>query len=207
MPAEKVTKTDHGGETIKSYNLHFDKYISGTPNQVSGEHKILLEKFASLVGGDKNVLELGSAFLRDAKFLKNLGLNVTCTDVIKQSVEMAKKEGFPTFEYDFRDEPRPEWTNSFDAVVALAVLLHADTNQFAKALENIFQVMKKGGVFYLALKQGVGEEVENEKLGGPRYFKYWQKEEVEKHLQEAGFKIELFDYVQGIKWLHFLARK
>jgi SAM-dependent methyltransferase len=167
----------------------------------------LLEKFASLVGGDKNVLELGSAFLRDAKFLKSLGLNMTCTDVIKQSVEMAKKEGFPAFEYDFREEPRPEWINNFDAVVALAVLLHANADQFANALKNIFLVLKNGGVFYLALKQGVGEEVENEKLGGPRYFKYWQKEEVEKHLQEAGFKIELFDYVQGKKWLHFMARK
>ena len=158
------------------------------------------------MGGDKKVLELGSAFLRDAKFLRSLGLNIVCTDIIDQSIEIAKQEGFETERYDFRDSPKAEWLNAFDGVIAKAVLLHASGEQFVNALKNIYTMLKTGGVFELTLKEGEGEEIETEKLDSPRYFKYWKKEEVEKLLTETGFAIVDFRYIDK-KWLHFIVKK
>ena len=125
---------------MESYNKNFDKYIEMTPQEVSGDHFPKMENFCQSVGGEKKVFELGSAFLRDAKFMRERGVNVFCTDVIAQSLEMAKKEGFETAFYDFRSPIKEEWAGKFDGVLANAVLLHANTQEFIFALQNIFRL-------------------------------------------------------------------
>ena len=80
--------------TIQTYVENFEKYIEKTPNIVSGDYKLLLDKFCDLISDEKKVFELGSAFLRDSKYMRDKGLIVTCSDVIPQTLELAKKENF-----------------------------------------------------------------------------------------------------------------
>jgi hypothetical protein len=107
---------NHQDQTIQTYNSNFAEYKRTTPNEVSGEFKVRLDKLADLLKADKNkkeatenidvkVFELGSAEGRDARYLRDLGLEVFCTDIILEALESLKKDGFQTAKYDFRDLP------------------------------------------------------------------------------------------------------
>lgn len=92
------------------------------------------------------VLELGSAFGRDARYMASKGFKVLCTDIIPQALEKLAQEGFETATYDFRNKPNKEWEGKFDGFFANAVLLHAPQDIFEQALNNLLVVLKAGGV-------------------------------------------------------------
>jgi SAM-dependent methyltransferase len=203
---EKMNKNLQN-ETTDTYIKNFDKYTERTPKEVSGEFKEWIDSFVSNIPIDGKILEIGSATGRDARYFKSKGLSVTCTDIIPEALEQLNKDGFKTEVFDFKDEPKNEWTDSFDGFFANAVLLHAPEDIFLKNLSNILKVLKNDGVAAFSLKTGEGEEVSFEKMEAPRYFKYYSKKELEDILSKYSFEIISLKYADDQKWLQVILKK
>lgn len=194
--------------TIQTYKDNFDLYKEKTPSVVSGEFVLWMGAFVESLPQNGNLFELGSAEGRDARYLRDKGFKMFCTNVIPQAIESLLADGFTTGMYDLRDEPQEEWINSFDGILAKAVYLHVPQEVFEKSLDLMCTLLKDGGIFCLTFKLGVDEEIETGKLGGERYFKYYSEEE----LKNIFDKHQQFEVVNTLttndeKWIQFLLRK
>lgn len=193
--------------TIKTYRDNFKKYTDNTPNEVSGDFKHWIDYFISHLPKNASVLELGSATGRDARYFASKGLAVTCTDIIPEALEKLSSEGFETSEYDFRNEPSESWHDCFDGVFANAVLLHAPDEILWKSLANIFKILKTGGAAGISFKNGDGQEISNEKMDAPRYFKYHRENEIIKLLSTFPFEIAKVEQSENEKWIRIVLLK
>lgn len=194
-------------QTIKTYQENFDKYQNRTVNVVDGEFKLWIDSFCSKLPDKAKIFEIGSATGRDAKYFKSQGFDILCTDVIPEALDKLNQEGFKTEYFDFRDKPKEEWLNNFDGFFANAVLLHAPQDIFEEALLNIHNILKSNGVVAFSLKTGQGEEISNEKMDAPRYFKYYSKLELEEILNKFEFNIVSINPADNNKWLHIILIK
>lgn len=122
-----------------------------------------MDSFASHIPKEGVILEIGSASGRDARYFAAKGFKVVCTDIIPEALQKLSEEGFETAGFDFRNEPKPEWTGKFDGFFANTVLLHAPPDVFGNALRNVAVVLKENGVVAFSLKTGEGEEIMLEK--------------------------------------------
>ena len=192
--------------TIQTYRENFDKYVARTGTEPRGEFKELLDFFASCLPAKGSIFEIGSASGRDARYLTERSFKVTCTDVIPEALQRLSAQGFETAEFDFRDDPKPEWISSFDGVFANASLLHASQDIFEDALKNVTLMLKPRGVFAFSLKTGEGEEITTEKMDAPRYFNYHSESEIRGILISLSFEILSLSYAEQGKWLHVIVR-
>lgn len=196
--------------TKQTYIDNFETYKEKTPSIVSGEFIGWMDDFIAQLPQDARVLELGSAAGRDARYLRDKGLEMTCTDIIPQALTELDSDGFITYVYDFRDEPHEKWINTFDGILAKAVYLHATQEVFEKSLTRLSQVLRTGGIFCLTFKVGTGEEIEVNKLGGERYFKYYTLNDLKKILdnhKEYEFINSLTLTTEDRVWIQILIKK
>lgn len=92
---------------------------------------------------------------------------------------------------------------------ASAVFLHFTIDDFRRALRNIHQALQAGGILAFTLIQGEGELTKDERLGLPRYFKFYTQDELQALLNETGFRVtDLRTTEYGDKtWLYITAKK
>ena len=171
--------------TIQTYQDNFDMYKEKTPSEMSGEFVAWMNAFAALLPKDAYVFEFGSAEGRDARYLRDRGIQMHCTDVIPQALEELSVDNFKTAMYDFREDPHDSWYDAYDGVLAKAVFLHASQEMFEKALRNISMMVKHQGVTCLTFKVGKGDDIETDKLGGMRYFKLYEEDELMEIIRQA----------------------
>lgn len=82
-----------------------------------------------------------------------------------------------------------------------ASLLHLPRSDAPAALQEFYRVLQPGGILYLSVKMGEGEQWTESAYGRalPRFFTYWQPTELDKLLTDTAFKI-----IDG--WIHHTAQ-
>lgn len=192
--------------TIDYYKHHIDMYREHTVEKESDIDPALksdLDYIASKMQG-KKVLEIGSGFCRDAKYLKSKGVFMTCSDISDAFGSIAKENGFdfinldPTREYIADEE--------YDGVIALASLLHCEKYNLKKILIKINVALKDNGFINLRMGNGEGDEIKNNK-GAPRFFSKISEAEISQLLTVSGFEVERVTYSLQNKWINISARK
>ena len=197
----------NNSRTIESYNGHIQEYLDGTVHEVSGTVKEWLDSTLEDVSTDAQIIELGSAFGRDAAYLKDKGYHVRCTDATAGFVELLQEKGFDA---DLLNAITDELPQGMDMVLANAVLLHFTRDEATAVIEKVYSALGEGGTFAFTLKQGEGEEWSNDKLGAPRFFTYWTDVQIRKVLENAGYDdiIVWGDRPTGRStWLQIIAKK
>ncbi len=195
-------------KTIRTYINKFDLYKQRTPDKVSGEFKNWLDIFIDQLPNNAIIFELGSAQGRDARYLRDKGFRVLCTDVIPQALQELKDDNFEVDIFDFRNTIKEDWRGKFDGILAKAVFLHAKQNVFEKSLSNLKSLLKEKGFICLTFKIGDGEEVETDKLGGDRYFKYYREQELmDIFLKHSDLKVFNILITEDKKWIQFILEK
>jgi len=198
-------------ETIKSYNSFADDFTKRYKSRdYTNNLKPCLDKFISLLKTGEKVLDIGSGAGFDAKYLFDQGFNVVSIDLADKLIDIAR-EIAPGVDFkimDMRDMSFPD--NSFGGVWASASILHLSKKEALKVLQNIKRILKQKGVFFLALKRGVGEKftINTEKgnmPGARRFFAYYTKKEVDIILRNLGFEIEDYsvDNNHENSWMRF----
>ncbi|HEU4914759.1 MAG TPA: class I SAM-dependent methyltransferase [Candidatus Saccharimonadales bacterium] len=175
---------DSNQQTIDAYQSHVQEYIDGTPQQVDGVVKEWMDSALAGLPADADILEFGSAFGRDTEYIQGKGFKVNSTDATPAFVELLQKKGLNARVLNAITD---DLGGPYDLVIANAVLLHFTREETEKVLAKVLAALKDGGRFAFTLKQGEGETWEDSKLGAPRYFCFWQEQQIEELLKKVGY--------------------
>ncbi len=203
---EQIPEKNKNDLTIKTYQENFDVYTEGTVSEVKGEVKIWIDSFLNKLPHGAKILEIGSATGRDARYFASQGFDVTCADIIPQALTKLQVEGFKTEYFDFRNEPKKEWLDSFDGYFANGVFVHAPVEIFEKNLENISKIVHHDGIIGLSFKPGEGEDLSEDKVNAPRYFKYYTEEILKQIISKYPLEILELVYTNEGKWLRVILK-
>lgn len=199
---------DENSKTLRSYNSGADSYIAGTPSIVTGDVKVWLDKSLSLLKPGSSILEIGSAFGRDATYMQRKGFSVFPTDGSKSFVKFMETQKLKA---KLLNAITDDLDGPYDMIYANAVLLHFTTKQVENVLDKIHGALKKRGILSFSVKKGNGSEWTTQKIKKPRFFQYWQDEDLINLIDTHGF--DLVELTHGsndlgdFKWLQVVARK
>ena len=196
--------SDSNDKTVQSYEAHIQEYVEGTPQQVTGYVKDWIDDALSHVPPGATVLELGSAFGRDAAYIESAGYKVQRSDVAKGFVNLLKSQGHDAKLLNALTDPLG---GPYDMVFADAVLLHFTVDEFNTVSAKIYASLRTQGIFAFTVKQGRGSEWSDDKLGAPRFFQYWQREDLQRAVEQAGFKLLRLSADPAAKWWQVVAAK
>jgi ubiquinone/menaquinone biosynthesis C-methylase UbiE len=145
-------------------------------------------QISSLLPAGALVLDLGAGPGIDSAELRRRGLRAISLDFSLGMLRAGAGE-FPGPRVQGDARRLPMAAGSLAAVWANASLLHFTPRDFDVALTDIARVLQPGGLLYVTLKQGVGDEWESSRYGEPRFFQYWTEPELDRALADAGFAI------------------
>lgn len=169
-----------------------------------------IARFQTLLPAGR-ILEIGAGAGRDAKELIKIGYRYVGTDISVGFLNVARRAlpGHEFHEQSVYDLSFPG-QDPFDGFWASAVLLHIPKHRIDQALQRIKSVVRPGGVGFISLKDGTGEAVEVETVGGNelrRFFAYWSEPEFRSILARNGYTTQHYIYhprSERTRWHCFL---
>jgi SAM-dependent methyltransferase len=196
--------------TIDSYERIAREYAEDTAPDSSGATGFSGEGLRRLVhavppGG--TVLEVGSGAGWDADFVESQGVAVRRTEVTAAFIDFQTERGKQVEKLDVTSD---ELGGPYNGVMALAVLQHVDRAQVPALLRRVAAALQPGGVFLVAIRQGVGEFWEVGDSGNPYFTVLWTESAFRTLLEDAGFGVRWRFPGQDSEesdWLMLLARK
>jgi 2-polyprenyl-3-methyl-5-hydroxy-6-metoxy-1,4-benzoquinol methylase len=199
--------TDTNDLTLKAYENGVAEYNSAANMQVLGSVKEWIDASLSMLKPGAQVLEIGSAHGRDAKYMEDKGFVVHRTDAARSFVEYLKNQGY---EASLLNAIKDKLGGPYNMVFANAVLLHFTVEETKSLLIKIKGALAKDGIFAFSVKVGDGTEWSNKKLKEARFFTYWQEEPLRKILNEADLEIVYFKHAKSghtnKEWFHVICR-
>jgi SAM-dependent methyltransferase len=194
-------RTNSNQVTLTSYEDHIQEYIDGTPQVVDGFFKIWIDGFLGRISKNSKILELGSAFGRDADYIESLGFHVRRTDATENFVKYQQAQGHAAEKLNAITD---SLGGPYDLILANAVLLHFPPDDFRLCLSKIRTALRKEGIFAFTVKQGAGSGWSSEKLGAPRFFQFWNENTLRRELTKFQI-LDLRSDPTG-KWLHVIVQ-
>ena len=135
--------------------------------------------------------------------MEELGYRVIRSDYADSFIAYNQSQGKTIQKINILELDQQE---KYNLIFANAVLLHFKASEVDKIVKDIKELLVPQGIFAFSLKVGEGVELEHEKLGKPRYFRYRKEEEIKRVLELAGFEVLKLTTVEG-KWIHIIAQK
>ena len=193
-------------ETINTYNKMAKNYDLETEDFWKQFPHTFLDKFIELSG--QKIIDIGSGPGRDGLLLQRAGKDVVCLDASEAMIKFSSDKGLRSILGDFNDLPFED--QSFDAVWSYTALLHVPKKSVGIPLKEISRVIKPFGVFALGLIEGNIEEYkESSGMNMPRWFSFYEKDEVVELCKKYGFELVYFETFKPRtkNYLNFIFRK
>lgn len=191
---------DSNSKTLATYNDNFLNYIDGTVQVVSGFQKEWLEYLLGLCNKESRILEVGSAFGRDASFILEQGFTrLLATDAFDAAIDTLKSKGLNAKKLNLLQD---DIEGEYDLILASAVFLHFTADEFRYVLTKLKGSLSGSGILGFSVKNGVGEEWSDAKMSAPRFFHYWSEDNLKTVLAETGYSIIDMRRSYDDKWLH-----
>lgn len=169
-----MSLTSHNAVTLSSYKDYAGRYIEYTPSTVSGTFKDWMDYALSLLPSkESSIFEIGSGGGRDAACFQSQGFtNIQPSDASTTFVSHLKSHGHAhTVQFNALHD---DFNKSWDLIIANAVFLHFDRHQLSQVIVKCLHALSPQGLLAFSVKAGEGEGWSREKLDAPRYFCYWQ---------------------------------
>lgn len=192
----------YNDQTLEAYEKNLQSYIEKTPQIVSGSFKEWLDRVLYYIAIDASILEIGSAFGRDADYIELKGYSVQRSDATQSFLDYLHEQGCEACKLNILTDPL---VDHYDVIFANAVLLHFTPTEFNHILEKIYQALHPQGIFAFSVKRGYGYGWSDKKLSDARYFCYWQVPELSNVLINNNFKIVEVD--QDDLWIRIITCK
>lgn len=189
-------------KTLETYEKSVQAYVEGTANVTTGYYKEWIDQVLSALNSRARIFEIGSGFGRDAAYIASCGYTIECSDAVPGFIEILQERGLPVRSFNVLTD---EFNSKYDCIFAAAVLLHFAPEQLHVILEKTYAGLNSGGILACTVKEGTGSEWSNAKVGAPRYFCYWQPENLQKVLEAAKFSITSLVSMDG--WIYIIAKK
>ena len=84
----------------------------------------------------------------------------------------------------------------YDGVWACATILNLSIHDAKKALFEFKRILKKGGVLFISVKEGTGEQMVPDRAG-ERFFKFFTQDELHELVENSGFQIEKVEIIES----------
>lgn len=199
---------DANKKTIESYEVSINQYIQNTPNNRGAVIEGWIDESIKDLNLDSKILEIGSAYGRDAKYIEDKGFHVEKTDATQGFVDILVEKDTTSYSLNIVTD---QLNDTYDLVIANAVLLHLNNKETVEASKKIFNALNTDGTFALTLKQGEGEAWQNNKGMTQRFFNYWYKEDIVELLSNIGF-VDINAWVDetdspNATWIMIVAKK
>lgn len=175
--------TNANQKTIQVYEENIKKFIEKTASVCNNMPQEWIDISLDLIPEDNKVLEIGSATGRDALYIKELGYDIRCTDVVEGFLRVLAERGLNP---DKLNALTDELGGPYGMILANCVFLHFNEQELRRALKKCFDALNPNGVLACSFMLGEGEVWRNHKVAG-RYFHLWQPEEIIAVLREHGF--------------------
>jgi ubiquinone/menaquinone biosynthesis C-methylase UbiE len=123
-------------------------------------------------------------------------------------IALSSTRGLNSVLGDFCALPFPN--AAFGGVWAYTALLHVPKTEIGTALSEIARVLVKEGIFGLGLIEGSDEQYrESSGINLPRWFSYYQRDEIGELLRAHGFAVIYFEQFKPASknYLNFISRK
>ncbi len=172
--------------TLNAYAFGINEYILGTPSEMNGIVKEWIDNFLKLLPSNASIFEIGSAHGRDANYIESCGFSVERTDATLEFVKFLKERGHTVHSFNILSD---EFESSYNLIFANAVFLHFTREELEKILIKTYASIVDKGILAFSVKLGEGEEWTSAKVGNPRYFCYWKKENILSLLESTGFEV------------------
>ncbi|NCN86715.1 class I SAM-dependent methyltransferase [archaeon] len=178
---------DYNKITIDTYNKTAKEYAEKVKELVPMNE---LEKFVNYVPKG-NILDIGCGSGVQARHLQERGLQVYGIDLSEKLIKLAKKESQNSFFNKMDMRELKFISGMFDGIWSVASLLHLEKKDVPLALSEAYRILKPEGIMYLSIKGGKGESLENDERYGnlPKYYSYYEPEEINGLLSEANFEV------------------
>lgn len=172
------------------------------------------ENLEQLKKGSK-VFEIGSADGENAKYIKELGYNVTASDIADAFINEAKSKIENTIKFNVLED---DFKDKYSAVFAWRVFVHFTKEDLDITLNKVYKALENGGVFIFNIMNRETRDCDEEWVDFPneyhmnaeRYYKYFSEKEVNELIQKTNFKINSFHKEGGEsknKWLVYVLKK
>lgn len=198
VPAKALAQSRRTVESYEDYAVRYDEIVGHVPHP---NDQAALKRAAAIAGPGGRILEIGSGPGRDADFLEGLGVKVRRTDATRRFLELQAARGKTG---DLLDVITDELGGPYDAVVALAVLIHVPRDQIDPVLEKIARALRPGGASVVSMRDGDGE------TSGRYHTVDWRKDAFAARIEAAGMELVSHSFRVGRKergWNTFLAVK
>ena len=175
-------------QTISAYEDYADRYDAIVRHVPNEREQASLKRFVAIAGTSGRILEVGSGAGYDADFLEDLGVKVRRTDATKRFLELHAARGKHG---ELLDLLTDDLGGPYDAVLALAVLIHVPRDQIDQVLGKIARSLRPGGAFLVSMRNGDGE------TSGEYHTVYWRRDDFAARLEAAGLVLLRDDFNLG----------
>ena len=177
-------------------------------------HNFIKTNLDSLEKGSK-VFEIGSADGENAKYIKELGYNVTASDIADAFINETKSKIENTIKFNVLED---DFKDKYSAVLAWRVFVHFTKEDLDITLNKVHKALENGGIFIFNIMNRETRDCDEEWVDFPneyhmnaeRYYKYFSEKEVNELIQKTNFKINSFHKEGGEsknKWLVYVLKK
>jgi len=175
-------------QTISAYEDYAERYDAIVRHVPNEREQASLKRLVAIAGTSGQVLEVGSGAGYDADFLEGLGVKVRRTDATKRFLELQAARGKHG---ELLDLLTDDLGGPYDAVLALAVLIHVPRDQIDQVLGKIARALRPGGAFLVSMRNGDGETDSN------YHTVLWRRDDFAARLEAAGLVLLRDDFNIG----------
>jgi SAM-dependent methyltransferase len=185
---------DHADSTRASYDRVADEYTRLISDELKDKpfDREVLDGFAASVAGKGRVCDLGCGPGQVARYLHERGADAFGIDLSPAMLEQARLIS-PAIEFrqgDMRALDLPD--EALAGIAAFYSIIHIPRREVTAVLGELHRILQPGGLLLLAFHRGRDVVHMDEWWGQPVSldFAYFEREEMEGYLRQAGFTVE-----------------
>ena len=212
-------------KTLEAYQKTAGKYLSNSIEhdnldiQKAKRKKEKLQNFiktsfSSIPKGSK-IFEIGSADGENAKYLKELGYDITASDIADDFIKAIKENGLEPIKFNAIED---EFLEKYFGIFCWRVFVHFTKKDALKVIKKTYDALEKDGVFVFNAMNREIRTVEGEwvdfpgeyHMGIERYYNYYDKEDLDEMIAQTNYEIVDFHKEGGEannKWLVYVLKK
>ncbi len=146
---------DRMDQTKDAYNRIADIYDKELWDDHPYDKQI--DRFMDMVSG-KDILDIGCAVGSFTKYVADKDYNVDGIDFSEKMIEIARRK-VNNANFYVMDMLDMQLDKKYDGVMAINSTIHIEKNKMQKLFEEIYNILKDAGVFFVILQEGNGEKM------------------------------------------------